>query len=110
MCTNVALLSGLLTCIIYIYTHICWVYLCVCVSVCVCLCLWVRVCVSVCVYVCVCVHHYEKVLRQVLEEYEVGVKLTPSYEDMIPEAEECPLLEDVTNQRTNLSVIVICKV
>lgn len=41
-----------------------------------------------------------RVLRQLLDKSEVGVRLAPACEDVSPEAEECPLLEDVTKQST----------
>jgi hypothetical protein len=42
--------------------------------------------------------HYERVLRQQLEEYEVGVRWLPACEEVSPEAEEHPLLEAITKQ------------
>jgi hypothetical protein len=57
--------------------------------------------------------------RRQSEEWEVGVKLSPAYEDVSLEAKERPLLVAVTKQRsddrdwtenTSLCVIVICKV
>jgi hypothetical protein len=43
-------------------------------------------------------YHYKRVLRRQLEDYEVGVRWPPACEDVSPEAEERPLLEDVTKQ------------
>jgi hypothetical protein len=42
--------------------------------------------------------HCEIVLRQQLEEKEVGVRRPSACKDMSPEAEEHPLLEDITKQ------------
>jgi hypothetical protein len=42
---------------------------------------------------------YVTVLRRQLEGWEVGVRWLPACEDVIPGAEERPLLEDVTKQR-----------
>jgi hypothetical protein len=42
--------------------------------------------------------HYWTVLRRQLEEEEVGVRWPPACQDMSLEAEEHPLLEDVTKQ------------
>jgi hypothetical protein len=44
--------------------------------------------------------HYGRVLRWQLEEQEFGVRLPPACEDVSSGSEECPLLEDVTKQRT----------
>jgi hypothetical protein len=44
--------------------------------------------------------HYERVLKRQLEIQEVGVRLSPTCEDVSPEAEELPLLEDDTKQRS----------
>jgi hypothetical protein len=38
----------------------------------------------------------QRVLRLKLEEQEVGVGWPPVCEDVSPEADECPLLEDLT--------------
>jgi hypothetical protein len=42
----------------------------------------------------------ETVLRQQSEEWEVGVRWPPACEDVSPGAEERPLLEAVTKQRS----------
>jgi hypothetical protein len=42
--------------------------------------------------------HYERVFRWQFEEEEVGERWPPACEDVGPEAEERPLLEDVTKQ------------
>jgi hypothetical protein len=42
--------------------------------------------------------HYRSVLRLQLQEQEVGVKWLPACEDVSPEAEEHPLLGDITKQ------------
>jgi hypothetical protein len=58
-------------------------------------------------------YHYERVLRRQLQEYEVGVRWPSACEDVIPEVEEIPLLEAVTNsvtENTSVCVIVIYKV
>jgi hypothetical protein len=43
-------------------------------------------------------YDYETVPRRQLEEQEVGVRGLPVCKDVSPEAEERPLLEDVTDQ------------
>jgi hypothetical protein len=40
------------------------------------------------------------VSRRQLEEYDIGVRWPPVCEDVSPGAEESPLLEDVTQQRS----------
>jgi hypothetical protein len=42
--------------------------------------------------------YYNKVLRWLLEESEMGVRWPPAWENVSPEAEECPLLENVMKQ------------
>jgi hypothetical protein len=44
--------------------------------------------------------HYGRVLLWQLEEQEVGVRGPPACEDVSPGAEERPLLEAVTKQRS----------
>jgi hypothetical protein len=39
-----------------------------------------------------------EVLRRQIDEYKVGVRWPPAYEDMSPEGEERPLLEVDTKQ------------
>jgi hypothetical protein len=40
------------------------------------------------------------ILRRQLEEYEVGVRWPPACEDVSPGAKERPLLQGVTNRRS----------
>jgi hypothetical protein len=58
--------------------------------------------------------HYDKVLRRQLEEQEVGMRWPSPCEDVSLGAEECPLLEAVTKQHSdvtqNTSLYVINKV
>jgi hypothetical protein len=54
--------------------------------------------------------HHGTVLRQQLEEYEVGVRWPPACEDVSPGAEECwKLLLSNMTENTSHCVIVICK-
>jgi hypothetical protein len=41
---------------------------------------------------------YGTVIRRQFEEWEIGMRWPPACEYVIPEAEERPLLEDVTKQ------------
>jgi hypothetical protein len=44
--------------------------------------------------------HYERALRWLLQEWEIGKRWRPARKDVSPGAEERPLLEDVTKQRS----------